>query len=155
FDLLFNCANGYRAQYRTDPEIGSQFNDAIIDDARQTLLDLLGPVIVVRILTSAFEDPGAQNVATREWSRSLRPVLSKIWMCGALIQTDGSQPTSLPTGVDGTHIKVGLAHDWASISRSDSDSWLEIKGAFGGSGPWYQPKDPQVRAHRLHSHGEA
>lgn len=56
-------------------------------------------------------------MAVREWSKSLQPVLSKIWMCGVLIQTDGSQPTSLPTGIDGAHIKVGLGYDSASISK--------------------------------------
>jgi hypothetical protein len=155
FDWFFNCANGYRAQYRADPEIGLRYNDGIINDARQTFLDLLGPVIAVRMLTPAFEDAGMQNVATREWSKSLQPVLSKVWMCGVLIQTDGSQPTSLPAGLDGAHINVGSGHDWASISRDDADAWLEIKGAFGGTGGYYQPKNPRERASCLHHRGEA
>jgi len=100
-DWFFNSANGYRAQYRADPEVGLRYNDAIIAEARQLLLDLLPPVIAVRVLTPIFEDAGEKNVATRAWSRSLQPELSKVWMCGALIQTDGSQPTSLPTGIDG------------------------------------------------------
>jgi hypothetical protein len=155
FDWFFNGQNGYRAQYRADPEIGLGYNDPIIAEARQLLLDLLPPVIAVRVLTPAFEDAGTENVATRAWSKSLQPVLSKVWMCGVLIQTDGSQPTSLPTGVDGARINVGLAHDWASISRVDADAWLEIKGAFVGADGYYQPKDPRERAWSLHDRGEA
>jgi hypothetical protein len=155
FDWFFNCENGYRAQYRAGLEMGLRYNDTIIVEAHQLLLDLLAPVISVRALTPAFEDAGTKSVAAREWSKSLQPVLSKIWMCGVLIQTDGSQPTSLPTGIDGAHIKVGLTYGWASISRTDADAWLEIKGAFVGSRRYYQPKDPALRAHRLHTHGEA
>ena len=155
FDWFFNCETGYRAQYRADPEIGLRYNDTIIAEARQLFLDLLPPVITVRILTPAFEDAGKESVATREWSKSLQPILSKLWMCGVLIQTDGSQPTSLPAGLDGAHIRVGLTHDWASISRVEGDAWLEIKGAFGGRSGYYQPKDPRQRAERLHARGEA
>jgi hypothetical protein len=155
FDWFFNCECGYRAQYRADPEIGLRYNDDLVGDARQLLLNLLPPVITVRVLTPSFEDAGAENVATRAWSKSLQPVLSKVWMCGVLIQTDGSQPTSLPTGIDGTRIKVGLTHDWASISRIDPDAWLEIKGAFVGHRECYQPKDPRQRADWLQAHGEA
>lgn len=155
FDWFFNCENGYRAQYRAAPEIGLRFNDTIIAEARQLFLGLLPPVTTVRILTSGFEDAGEEKVATRAWSESLRPGLSKLWMCGVLIQTDGSQPTSLPTGLDGARIGVGLAYEWASISRIEADAWLEIKGAFGGSGGYYQPKDPKQRADCLHLRGEA
>jgi hypothetical protein len=155
FDWFFNCENGYRAQYRADPEIGLRYNDTIIVEARQLFLDLLPPVLTLRVLTPAFDDVGRENVATREWCKSLQPVLSKIWMCGVLIQTDGSQPTSLPTGMDGAHIKVGLTHDWASISRAEGDAWLEINGAFVGRRRSYQSQDPRQRAHWLHAHGEA
>ena len=57
--------------------------------------------------------------------------------------------------VDGAHINVGSGHDWASISRDDADAWLEIKGAFGGTGGYYQPKNPRERASCLHHRGEA
>ncbi len=40
-------------------------------------------------------------------------------------------------------------------SEGAPDAWLEIKGAFVGSRRCYQPKDPALRAHRLHTHGEA
>ena len=76
-------------------------------------------------------------------------------MCGVLIQTDGSQPTSLPTGIDGARINVGSVHKWASISRHEADAWLEIKGAFAGDHGFYQPEDPEGRALRLNTHGEA
>jgi hypothetical protein len=155
FDWFFNGENGYRAQYRAGSEIGLAYNDTIIVEAGRLILDLLPPVITVRALTAEFHDAGAENVATREWSRSLQSSLSKIWMCGALIQTDGAQPTSLPTGMDGARIDVGLSHEWASISRIDADAWLEIKGAFVGDRGCYQPKPPEERARRLHSHGEA
>jgi hypothetical protein len=155
FDWFFNGENGYRAQYRAGAEAGLTYNDTIIVEARRLLLDLLRPVITVRVLTAEFHDGGAESVATREWSRSLQPVLSKIWMCGTLVQTDGSQPVSLPTGMDGARINVGSTHDWASISRIDADAWLEIKGAFVGDRGCYQPKPPEERARRLHSRGEA
>ena len=155
FDWFFNSENGYRAQYRSGPGAGLTYNDRIIIEARGLLLDLLPPVITVRVFTSGFHDAGAENVATREWTRSLHSSLSKIWMCGSLIQTDGSQPTSLPVGLDNTRINVGSTHDWASITRIDADAWLEIKGAFVGEQGCYQPKDPAERARRLHSHGEA
>jgi len=155
FDWFFNGENGYRAQYRAGAQIGLQYNDSIIADARQLFVDLLPPVVTVRVLTAGFEDTGSENVATRAWSRSLQPVLSKVWMCGVLIQTDGSQPTSLPTGIDGARINVGSVHKWASISRHEADAWLEIKGAFAGDHGFYQPEDPEGRALRLNTHGEA
>lgn len=155
FDWFFNCENGYRAQYRSDPAIGLRYNGRIIVEARQLLLDLLPPVMTVRVLTPGFHDAGPRNVATREWSKSLQPVLSNIWMSGVMLQTDGSQATSLPAGIDGARIKVGSTHDWASISRIDADAWLEIKGAFVGARGCYQPKDPVQRARWLHTHGEA
>ena len=154
FDLFFNCPNGYRAQYRTDPEMGMVFNEAIIVETRQLLLEMLPPVLTVRVLTPRFGDAGHLNVATREWARSLEPALSKIWMCGLLIQTDGSQPTSLPVGIDGARINVGSPCSWMSVSRTDADAWLDIKGAFVGRGTFYQANDPVERAQRLHTHGE-
>jgi hypothetical protein len=155
FDWFFNGENGYRAQYRAGTDTGLAYDDMIVVGARRLLLGLLPPVITVRVLTAGFHDAGAENVATREWSRSLQPSLSKTWMCGALIQTDGAQPTSLPVGIDVARIDVGLTDHWASISRIDADAWLEIKGAFVGDRTFYQPEDPAERARRLHTRGEA
>lgn len=156
FDWVFNCSNGYRAQYRADPDTGRLFNEKIIVEARRLLVELLPPVMAVRVLTSKFSDAGGVSVATRGWAESLDPALSKIWMSGLLIQTDGSQPTSLPLGIDGTRIGVGPSHGcWMSVSRNDADAWLDIKGAFVGRDGCYQPKDPVARAQRLHTHGEA
>ena len=155
FDWFFNCPNGYRAQYRVDPEAGRLFNEAIIVEARHLLVELLPPVVTVRVLTPRFGDVGSMHIAAREWIKSLDPALSKVWMCGLLIQPDGSQPTSLPLGLDGARINVGLPYDWMSVSRTDADAWLDIKGAFVSRGVCYQPKDPVERAQRLHTHGEA
>jgi hypothetical protein len=155
FDWFFNGPNGYRAQYRADPATGSAFNEKIILEARHLIVELLPPVIAVRLMAADFSDAGGMNIATREWAQSLDPTLSKVWMCGLLIQTDGSQPTSLPLGIDGTRINVGLSRAWRSVSRADADAWFDIKGAFVGSAGCYQPKDPVVRAQRLHTHGEA
>jgi len=155
FDWFFNGPDGYRAQYRAGPEAGTVFNGTIVFEARRLIAELLPPVLPVRVLTSRFGDVSGVNIATREWTRSLDPALSKIWMCGLLIQTDGSQPTSLPLGLDGARINVGLPYDWLSVSRTDADSWLDIKGAFVGRSGCYQHKDPGERAQRLHTHGEA
>ena len=155
FDWFFNGPNGYRAQFRANPETGRLFNQTFIFEARRLLVELLPPVLTVRALTPRFGDAGSMQTTIRDWTRSLDPALSNVWMTGLLIQSDGSQPTSLPLGMDGARIDVGLPFGWMSVSRTDADAWLDIKGAFVGPGVLYQPTDPVERAQRLHTHGEA
>ena len=84
---------------------------------------------------------------------SLEPNLSKVWFCTALIQPGGV--VQLPPGLTGPRILLDDGISWAAPYRDDADSWLDVKGAFVSSAGLYQPKDPVLRATKLHRTGEA
>lgn len=153
-DQFFNANSGYRAEYRRGWQRGLSYNDRILTGARSIILRTAPLAFSGRLLTSKFDDLGARLTTRGEVLASLMSDLSKVWFCAKLISaTDGV--LQLPSGTVGPHLRLNEFTRWATISRDDADSWLDIKGAFVGVDGPYQPKSPIERAKKLQEKGEA
>jgi hypothetical protein len=154
FDWFFNARTGYRGKFRESWEAGVAFNAEIIEAIRTHVKGIADPTVMVRLLDASFEDCGYATVPVDRISDSLLPDLSKVWFCTKLIRQEGGT-ACLPLGLSGPRILLDRGDSWAAPYRDDSDSWLDIKGAFlGAEGP-YQPKDPVQRAKTLQLTGSA
>lgn len=154
YDQFFNANTGYRAQFRRDWRTGLAYNRSIITEMRSKLASLLPTEVSVRCLSPDYEDCGAFAVPRERIVQSLDPGLSKLWFCGRRIVGDGTV-VQLPSGATGPRLHLDEQNSWATLARDESDAWLDVKGAFLGSGGPYQLKDPCERARMLQSTGEA
>lgn len=153
-DQFFNSKSGYRAHFRQDWRIGLSYNEGLIALLRTETQSRLAEEVEVRLLSPTFDDCGALRVHRSDIFTSLDPGLSKVWFCARLISPSG-RIVELPTGTVGPRLLLEDGTSWATVSRDDCDAWLDIKGAFLGSGRLYQTKDPIARATKLHVTGEA
>lgn len=153
-DFFFNAKTGYRAQFREDWRGGLKFNGRLIDGIRNVIGSMQNPEVCARKLTPDFEDCGQLTVSWERVLVSLDRTLSKVWFCARLMNGAG-QVIRLPTGVTGPRLRLDDHISWVALSRDESDSWLDVKGAFKGPAGLYQPKNPIARAKRLHATGEA
>ena len=154
YDQFFNANTGYRAHFRRDWRTGLAYNRSIVIEMRSTLASFLPAEVLVRCLSSTFEDCGALTVPREQICQSLDPDLSKVWFCGLLIKGDGTV-VQLPSGATGPRLHVDEQKTWAALARDESGAWLDVKGAFLGHDGPYQPKDPLERAKKLQLTGEA
>lgn len=154
YDQFFNANTGYRAQFRLDWQTGLAYNRSIVTEIRSKLVSFLSTKVLVRCLSSQFEDCGELTVLLEQISQSLDPDLSKVWSCGRLIVGDGTV-TQLPSGATGPRLRLNEQNTWAALARDESGAWLDVKGAFLGRDGPYQPKDPRERAKKLQANGEA
>jgi hypothetical protein len=154
YDQFFNANTGYRAQFRRDWQTGLAYNRSIVTEMRSKLASFLPDEVLVRCLSSKFEDCGELTIPREKIYQSLDPDLSKVWFCGRLIVGDGTV-VQLPSGATGPRLRLDEESTWAALARDESDAWLDVKGAFVGRDGPYQPKDPRERAKKLQSTGEA
>jgi hypothetical protein len=154
FDQFLNSNSGYRAEYHRGWQRGLSYNERILTEARSIIVRTAPSALSGRLLTSKFDDLGARVTTRDEVVASLVPELSKVWFCAKLIFATGGV-LQLPSGAVGPHLRLNEATRWATISRDDADSWLDIKGAFVGVDGLYQPKSPIERAKKLQESGEA
>ncbi len=153
-DQFFNANTGYRAEFRRGWQQGLEYNRSIVTRVRTLIANSLLLTFPARLLTHNFDDCGAFVVTHEQVCASLVPEMSKVWFCARLITGDG-QVTQLPTGVVGPRLRIDERTTWAAIARDDESAWLDIIGAFIGSGEPYQPKNPLERAKKLQASGEA
>jgi len=153
-DQFLNANSGYRAQYRRDWQRGLSYNQHLIVGVRSIIAQKGPAEFPGRLLTPKFDDLVGRLTTRDEVLASLVPELSKVWFCAKLITVTGGI-LRLPSGAVGPHLRLDESTHWASISRDDADSWLDIKGAFVGAAGPYQPKSPIERAKKLQEKGEA
>jgi hypothetical protein len=153
FDWLFNARTGYRAHFRMSPGSGLRFNTEIVELVRRELQMTLVDFWEGRRFDHGFADRGVAPISKAFALTSLTSDISKIWLCTALIDADGSL-RAMPTGVTGPRLLVE-GHQWLAWFRDFNDSWIELKGAFLGPHGPYQLKDTWTRALRLHENGTA
>lgn len=154
FDQFFNAATGYRAQYRQHWRQGLAYNAQTIEALRAVLAQARATEWSGRLLNADFEDVGPIQVNRTLVLKSLDVELSKIWFCTRLVSPGGSLQF-LAAGVLGPRLQLDDGTSWAAPSRTEAESWLDVKGAFVTGGGLWQPKDPVQRAHRLQATGEA
>lgn len=154
FDWFFNARSGYRAHFRMGVDCGLNFNDRVIDAVRQKCDQLHPAKVAGREFKGQFEDCGPVEVPKTFLLASLVPRLSQVWMCTKRICPCGGVET-LPPNVGGEPNILTDTTPWPSMYRDEVDAWLDVKGAFIGTGPPYQPKDFMVHAETLHVGGTA
>jgi hypothetical protein len=153
-DQFLNANSGYRAQFRRDWLRGLAYNEQLIVGIRSIIARTAPSEFSGRLLTPKFDDVVGRLTSRDEVLTSLVPELSKVWFCAKLINGKGGV-LQLPSGAVGPHLRLDETTRWASISRNDADSWIDIKGAFVGAAGPYQPKSPIERAKKLQEKGEA
>jgi hypothetical protein len=143
--------------FRRGPRVGSVANAIIVNATRDVVSQTLPELVETQVITLGDDGPeytGRQVIDRSTFLRSLDPSLAKVWYSTAAIEERGTV-RSLPFGVSGVKIDVGLPHLWAAIHQNAANCLLEVKGAF--LGPWglFQHKDPELRARTLSEKGEA
>jgi hypothetical protein len=152
FDWFFNARTGYRAHFRVQCESGLRFNGQIIEVLRLRLDRSLPEVVFGRQLNGCFEDCGQAEISKAFLMDSLTLDQSKVWFCTRLIGRSGGVQ-DLPLGVLGPRILLDNDEEWPAFYREHEDAWLEIKGAYLGTGVPYLLKDPRTRAQEIHATG--
>lgn len=152
FDRFFNSRSSYRAQFLSGWQIGLQFNADLIGKLRGQLRLMIPAQIEAFRLTKDFEIRCVEQTTSERLICSLDPGLSKIWFCGKLMESDGTIRQLVPA-VSGPKILLDSCKRWAALFPTDSEAWLETKGAFMGQDRLYQPKDPTTRAKKLGATG--
>jgi len=154
FDCFFNARTGYRAHFRADFRCGLAFNYEIIE-AFRTCLAELPDAVRGHELDHNFENTGQCLIPKNFILNSLDPSQSKLWFCTQSILSDNGVERILPH-LTGEKIIIDRQCRWTAPFHDDDNlSWLDIKGAFVGSGGLYQPKDPIKRAKCLQETGTA
>lgn len=155
FDWLFNGHSGYRAQFRVGQENGLRQNSYLIAELSSELLRSINRPIAARRLSHDFDDLGPMTATVDQLVQSLDPHLSKLWVCEKQIDSSGGI-RDLRVSRTGPTLVFPDHRSWASLyPEDDNDGWLDIKGAFIGSGGAYQPKSPEERAATLGARGSA
>ena len=147
FDWFFNARTGYRAHFRMAPESGLRLTAELVSLLRQALELGGAEELLGRHLNAWFVDLGPVRIPKRFALRSLDPDISKIWLCGKLIDANGSQ-RDLPTGATEPRLIVGDM-EWLAWYRDAPHTWIEVKGGFVGPRGIYQVKDSWGRALKL------
>lgn len=154
FDRFFNARTGYRAQFRKGWQIGLQFNADMINLLCDRLRQTIHSDVRAARLNKSFQIEGTELFVADQFLDSLNPEISKLWFSALLIQIDGTVE-QLAVGLSGPKISLGQDVSWVAPYATDSDAWLDMKGAFVGEEGPYQPKDPDGRAKKLETCGVA
>jgi hypothetical protein len=104
FDWFFNARTGYRAHFKTSPETGLKFNDAIVQMTVGRINAKASQKLDVTLLNIKYEYIGTAKIPREQFLLSFAPILAKIWLCALLIEP--GQIKQLPTGATGPRIRV-------------------------------------------------
>lgn len=141
FNQFFNGRAGYRAHFYASSDFGVLFNDRTVEALVAELAGVMPDhVDGFHIHTDGHETQS--RIRKGFLMQSLVATLSKLWV-GDGVSFTGPR-ISLPDGY----------RFWPSILCDGNAAWIDLKGAFvTDDGLLYQPKDPRVRAERLHEEG--
>jgi hypothetical protein len=175
YDWFFNARTGYRAQFWAAPDIGNQYNRAIVTALRKPfarLPDEITPhkVDVQIVGASRGEiDKGLISLRRETIIQSLDSQVAKIWICERLIQSDGSNPRltlaaenaeryqpklNIPRWAKAVNPKTGdIGEGMRAPYPDEPECWLDLKGGFVGLDSVYQLKSPAKRATDLFKRG--
>jgi len=153
-DWFFNGRAGYRAHFRAGVADGLAFNEQLVEAIRSDLESRLAPV------TPGLPDVDCHyalikrtGVSRADFLQSLDLGLAKVWFCGRHIDTDQIASRDITTSLSGPRLVLSGGEEWSGVEQEDG--WLEVKGAFVGHGPPFQPKLPLDRAKDLRDTGRA